>query len=141
MLEDNHWSAGEIEFSSHVLTAVEALVDKPEERVMLAGTANLARSTALDFPGTLRPVLEALTARDSGSLVRESLAIVATVIVLRLVWMFGVTALPGGRHASLRGRLGDSYQVPVDEDAAIGISKRSDRATRVGPVSPPMKIS
>lgn len=43
-----------------ISVAVEALVDRPEERVMLAGTANLARTAALDFPGTLRPVLEAL---------------------------------------------------------------------------------
>lgn len=43
-----------------VMTVVlETLVDQPEERVALAGTANLTRS-ALDFPNTLRPVLEAL---------------------------------------------------------------------------------
>ncbi len=47
-----------------VLTSVmsvvlETLVDQPEERVAIAGTANLTRS-ALDFPNTLRPVLEAL---------------------------------------------------------------------------------
>jgi heat-inducible transcriptional repressor len=41
-------------------TVLEALVERPEERVVLAGTANLARTTALDFPGTIRPVLEAL---------------------------------------------------------------------------------
>jgi CPA1 family monovalent cation:H+ antiporter len=46
----------------------------------------------------LRPVLETLTARDSNSLVAESLAVVGVVIVVRMVWMFGVTALPGGRH-------------------------------------------
>jgi heat-inducible transcriptional repressor len=38
---------------------LETLVEKAEERVILAGTANLTRS-ALDFPGTIRPVLEAL---------------------------------------------------------------------------------
>lgn len=43
-----------------VTTAMEALVERPEERVMLAGTANLARGVAADFPQTLRPVLEAL---------------------------------------------------------------------------------
>jgi heat-inducible transcriptional repressor len=43
-----------------VMTVVlETLVDQPEERIALAGTANLTRS-ALDFPNTLRPVLEAL---------------------------------------------------------------------------------
>ncbi|HEX7459801.1 MAG TPA: cation:proton antiporter, partial [Acidimicrobiales bacterium] len=45
-----------------------------------------------------RPVLEALTARSSGSLVVESLAVVGAVVVLRMAWMFGATALPGGRH-------------------------------------------
>jgi heat-inducible transcriptional repressor len=39
---------------------LEALVERREERIMLAGTANLTRSGALDFPGTIRPVLEAL---------------------------------------------------------------------------------
>jgi heat-inducible transcriptional repressor len=43
-----------------VSTVLETLVEQPEERVVLAGTANLARTTALDFPGTIRPVLEAL---------------------------------------------------------------------------------
>jgi heat-inducible transcriptional repressor len=38
---------------------LETLVERHEERVILAGTANLTRS-ALDFPGTIRPVLEAL---------------------------------------------------------------------------------
>lgn len=38
---------------------VETLVDQPEERVVMGGTANLTRS-ALDFPLTLHPVLEAL---------------------------------------------------------------------------------
>lgn len=46
--------------TSVITVAIETLVDRPEERVMLAGTANLTRASALDFPGTLRPVLEAL---------------------------------------------------------------------------------
>jgi heat-inducible transcriptional repressor len=42
-------------------TVLETLVEKPEERVVLGGTANLARSGgALDFPRTIRPVLEAI---------------------------------------------------------------------------------
>jgi heat-inducible transcriptional repressor len=50
--------------SGPVLTSVmsvvlETLVDQPEERIALAGTANLTRHV-LDFPQTLRPVLEAL---------------------------------------------------------------------------------
>jgi heat-inducible transcriptional repressor len=45
-----------------VLSAVlETLVERTEEeRVVLGGTANLARTTPFDFPGTIRPVLEAL---------------------------------------------------------------------------------
>jgi heat-inducible transcriptional repressor len=47
-----------------VLTSVlavilETLVEKPDERVAIGGTANLTRH-AMDFPRTLRPVLEAL---------------------------------------------------------------------------------
>lgn len=39
---------------------LETLAERPEERIALAGTANLARAGALDFAGTLRPILEAL---------------------------------------------------------------------------------
>jgi heat-inducible transcriptional repressor len=42
-----------------VAVVLEALVERPEERIALAGTANLTRFS-LDFPQTLRPVLEAL---------------------------------------------------------------------------------
>ncbi len=38
---------------------IESLVDHPDERVLLGGTANLTRNVA-DFPGSLRQVLEAL---------------------------------------------------------------------------------
>ncbi|HEY7271548.1 MAG TPA: heat-inducible transcriptional repressor HrcA [Actinoplanes sp.] len=39
---------------------LETLVERTEERVALAGTANLTRGSLLDFQGMLRPVLEAL---------------------------------------------------------------------------------
>jgi heat-inducible transcriptional repressor len=45
--------------TSIMAVVLESLVDQPEERVAIAGTANLTRS-ATDFPLTLRPVLEAL---------------------------------------------------------------------------------
>jgi heat-inducible transcriptional repressor len=38
---------------------IETLVEHPEERLVLGGTANLTRNTA-DFPGSLRQILEAL---------------------------------------------------------------------------------
>ncbi|HVB26573.1 MAG TPA: heat-inducible transcriptional repressor HrcA [Mycobacteriales bacterium] len=42
-----------------VAVILETLVERAEEKVVLAGTANLSRS-AIDFPGTIHPVLEAL---------------------------------------------------------------------------------
>lgn len=39
---------------------LETLVERSEERIALAGTANLARWGMLDFQGSLRPILEAL---------------------------------------------------------------------------------
>ncbi len=46
----------------------------------------------------LRPILDSLVNRDSGSLALEGVAVVGTVIVVRMGWMFGVTALPGGQR-------------------------------------------
>jgi heat-inducible transcriptional repressor len=43
-----------------VTVLLETLTEKPEERIALAGTANLTRGGSLDFAGTLRPILEAL---------------------------------------------------------------------------------
>ncbi|MCA1711380.1 MAG: heat-inducible transcriptional repressor HrcA [Actinobacteria bacterium] len=45
--------------TSLMSVVLETLVEQPGERIAIAGTANLTRS-ALDFPNTLRPVLEAL---------------------------------------------------------------------------------
>jgi heat-inducible transcriptional repressor len=39
---------------------LETLVERQEERIALAGTANLTRGNTLDFAGSLRPILEAL---------------------------------------------------------------------------------
>ncbi len=39
---------------------LETLVERHEERIALAGTANLTRGGLLDFQGSLRPILEAL---------------------------------------------------------------------------------
>ena len=41
-------------------TLIETLVEPGEDRLVIGGTANLARVSALDFPGTVRPLLEAL---------------------------------------------------------------------------------
>jgi heat-inducible transcriptional repressor len=41
-------------------TMLETLVEPSEDRLVIGGTANLAQGSALDFPGTVRPLLEAL---------------------------------------------------------------------------------
>jgi len=41
-------------------TLLETLVEPSEDRLVIGGTANLARGSALDFSGTMRPILEAL---------------------------------------------------------------------------------
>ncbi|MCZ2824567.1 MULTISPECIES: heat-inducible transcriptional repressor HrcA [unclassified Modestobacter] len=41
-------------------TMLETLVEPSEDRLVIGGTANLAQGSALDFPGTFRPLLEAL---------------------------------------------------------------------------------
>ena len=46
----------------------------------------------------LRPILDSLTNRASGSLIVEGLAVVGVVIVVRIVWIVGATALPGGQR-------------------------------------------
>jgi CPA1 family monovalent cation:H+ antiporter len=46
----------------------------------------------------LRPIIDSLANRESGSLVVESLAVVGAVIVVRIVWIFGATLLPGGQR-------------------------------------------
>jgi heat-inducible transcriptional repressor len=66
-------------------TVLETLVERVDERVVLAGTANLARGGALDFPGTIRPVLEALEEH---------------VVLLRLL---GETSDPQTVHVSIGG--------------------------------------
>ncbi len=39
---------------------LETLIERTDERIALAGTANLARGGILDFQGSIRPILEAL---------------------------------------------------------------------------------
>ena len=41
-------------------TLLETLIEPSEDRLVIGGTANLTRGNALDFPGTVRPLLEAL---------------------------------------------------------------------------------
>ncbi|MFD4294389.1 heat-inducible transcriptional repressor HrcA [Rhodococcus sp. NPDC058505] len=67
---------------------IETLVEHPEDRLVLGGTANLTRNAA-DFPGSLRSVLEALEEQ---------------VVVLKLL---AATGAPG----SVTVRIGEETQV------------------------------
>jgi heat-inducible transcriptional repressor len=79
-----------------IAVLLETLVERPEERVALAGTANLALSP-LDFPMTLRPVLEALEEQ---------------VVLIRLL---GEAAHPG----ELTVRIGDENPYEALYPAAV----------------------
>lgn len=58
----------------------------------------------------LRPILDSLTNRQSGSLALEATAVVATVIAVRIGWMFAATALPGGERLFGAARSGRSWR-------------------------------
>jgi heat-inducible transcriptional repressor len=49
-----------LHMTSLTTVLLETLVERSEERIALAGTANLTRAGMLDFSGTIRPILEAL---------------------------------------------------------------------------------
>jgi heat-inducible transcriptional repressor len=68
---------------------METLIERQEERMALAGTANLARGVSLDFPGNLRHVLEALEEE---------------VVLLKLI---GEVETP----TTLRVRIGDENEI------------------------------
>ena len=65
----------------------------------------------------LRPILDSLTNRESGSLALEALAVVGAVIVVRIVWIFGATAVPGGQRLLGSGR---SPSRPWRESTVMG---------------------
>jgi monovalent cation/hydrogen antiporter len=52
----------------------------------------------------LRPILDSLTNRESGSLALEALAVIGVVMVVRMVWIFGATAVPGAQRLLGSGR-------------------------------------
>jgi heat-inducible transcriptional repressor len=72
---------------------LETLVERHEERLALAGTANLTRGGLLDFHGSLRPILEALEEE---------------VVLLKLIGEVE-PGLPGGQ--GLRIRIGDENEI------------------------------
>jgi heat-inducible transcriptional repressor len=88
---------------------LETLVERSEERIALAGTANLARGGLLDFSGTIRPILEALEEE---------------VILLKL---FGQTD-----QASTRVRIGDENEIEDLRSTSVVTTGYGPGATVVG---------
>jgi heat-inducible transcriptional repressor len=72
---------------------LEALVERRDERIAFAGTANLTRGGILDFSGSLRPILEALEEE---------------VILLKL---FGHVDADGAAGQLTRVRIGDENEI------------------------------
>ena len=52
----------------------------------------------------LRPILDSLTNRESGSLILEASAVIAVVIGVRFAWILGATAVPGAQRLLGLGR-------------------------------------
>jgi heat-inducible transcriptional repressor len=88
---------------------LETLVERTEERVALAGTANLARGGVLDFSGTLRPVLEALEEE---------------VILLKLIGEV--------EPSTMRVRIGDENQIDNLRSASVVSTGYGPGSTVVG---------
>lgn len=88
---------------------LETLVERGEERLALAGTANLTRGGVLDFQGTLRPVLEALEEE---------------VILLKLIGDL--------EPSTTRVRIGDENEIDNLRSASVVSSGYGPGATIVG---------
>jgi heat-inducible transcriptional repressor len=88
---------------------LETLVERSEERLALAGTANLTRGGVLDFQGTLRPVLEALEEE---------------VILLKLIGDL--------EPSTTRVRIGDENEIDNLRSASVVSTGYGPRATIVG---------
>jgi heat-inducible transcriptional repressor len=67
---------------------LDTLIERTDERIALAGTANLTRAGVLDFHGSIRPILEALEEE---------------VVLLKLI--------DCAAHEPLRVRIGDENEV------------------------------
>jgi heat-inducible transcriptional repressor len=80
---------------------LETLVERQEERIAMAGTANLTRGNTLDFAGSLRPILEALEEE---------------VILLKL--FEEITS--GGKLGGALIRIGDENEVGLHGTSVVG---------------------
>jgi heat-inducible transcriptional repressor len=79
-------------------TLLETLVEPSEDRLVIGGTANLARGSALDFPGTVRPLLEAL--EEQVVVLRLMSQVDATTVLVRIGEENAHEALTGASFVS-----------------------------------------
>jgi heat-inducible transcriptional repressor len=89
---------------------LETLVERQEERLALAGTANLTRAGLLDFQGSLRPILEALEEE---------------VILLKLIGEVEPTS-------TMRVRIGDENEIEDLRTTSVVSTGYGPGATIVG---------
>jgi heat-inducible transcriptional repressor len=80
-------------------TLLETLVEPGEDRLVIGGTANLARGNALDFPGTVRPLLEAL--EEQVVVLRLMSQVDATTVLVRIGEENAHEALTGASFVSV----------------------------------------
>ena len=80
-------------------TLLETLVEPSEDRLVIGGTANLARGGALDFPGTVRPLLEAL--EEQVVVLRLMAQVDASTVLVRIGEENAHEALTGASFVSV----------------------------------------
>jgi heat-inducible transcriptional repressor len=95
---------------------IESLVEHPEERLVLGGTANLTRNVA-DFPGSLRQVLEALEEQ---------------VVVLKLL----AVARDTGTVTVRIGEENEAQEMRSTSVVSVGYGSGSNRLGGMGVVGP-----
>src|SRR5699024_10726887 len=97
-----------------VTVLVETLVEHPDDRIVLGGTANLTRS-ASDFDGSLRPVLEALEEQ---------------VVILRL--LSAAQSVGVGGPAGVTVQIGEETQAAEIRGASVVSSVYGSEAQMLG---------
>jgi heat-inducible transcriptional repressor len=80
-------------------TLMETLVEPSEDRLVIGGTSNLARATALDFRGTVRPLLEAL--EEQVVVLRLMAQVDASTVLVRIGEENAHEALAGASFVSV----------------------------------------
>jgi len=80
-------------------TLLETLVEPSEDRLVIGGTANLTRGNALDFPRTVRPLLEAL--EEQVVVLRLMAQVDASTVLVRIGEENAHEALTGASFVSV----------------------------------------